>query len=414
MRRIRLVCLAALLVVAASGVPPVAADVDEAVLIVDASGEGEYESVQAAVDAAEPGDTVRVRPGQYRERITVDTAVTIVAPDGATLNGTGFDDYAVAVEIEDDADAVVDGFTISGYTDAVKAPSTTGDWEVRNTEIRNPGWHAVNAGRSDGDWRISNITIRNTTIGINAASSTGDWTVSNTTVRNATGGHGIRASAATGNWTLDSVTVADVDKVALAAAFTEGDWSVTDSTIEDAPVGIGALEASGNWTVRGTSVVNTSVSERYDFIQPALREGVGLDARDTTGDWTVNGTRFVNNEEGDITAEGSDPAGDATGNWWGEDGHAGCTGNVDCGNALSEWPSEQFSRNSADKGTETTRSSTPTSGENTPSSTPTPSDTTPDETRSETATTTVSSPGLTLLTPGLLLAIAAVVGFRRQ
>ena len=36
-------------------------------LIVDASGEGEYRIIQEAIDAASPGDIVRVKSGRYRD-----------------------------------------------------------------------------------------------------------------------------------------------------------------------------------------------------------------------------------------------------------------------------------------------------------------------------------------------------------
>jgi parallel beta-helix repeat protein len=47
-------------------------------------------TIQAAVDAANPGDTVRVPPGMYRENVLVDKDnITIVGSVGAVLDGTG-------------------------------------------------------------------------------------------------------------------------------------------------------------------------------------------------------------------------------------------------------------------------------------------------------------------------------------
>jgi hypothetical protein len=44
------------------------------------------ESIQAAVDAASPGDTVLVKAGEYYERVTIRTdGLTLRAQDGVTL-----------------------------------------------------------------------------------------------------------------------------------------------------------------------------------------------------------------------------------------------------------------------------------------------------------------------------------------
>src|SRR5687768_2321904 len=46
-------------------------------------------SIQAAVDAANPGDTVRVPPGTYRENVLVTKDnITIEGSHGAVLDGT--------------------------------------------------------------------------------------------------------------------------------------------------------------------------------------------------------------------------------------------------------------------------------------------------------------------------------------
>jgi nitrous oxidase accessory protein NosD len=46
-------------------------------IIVDASGDGHHTTIQAAVDAAEDGDEILVRPGTYAEEITIEKDVTV-------------------------------------------------------------------------------------------------------------------------------------------------------------------------------------------------------------------------------------------------------------------------------------------------------------------------------------------------
>jgi hypothetical protein len=75
------------------------------------------------------------------------------------------------------------------------------------------------------------------------------------------------------------------------------------------------------------------VSDRYDFWQPSLKEGVGVYAPRTNGSWAVHHTRFANNRRGAIVARGASPAGNATLNLWADAAASGperCVGNVDC------------------------------------------------------------------------------------
>jgi pectinesterase len=295
--------------------------------------DADVRTVQSAVDAASPGDTVRVRPGVYRESVVVDVGVTIVAPHGATLDGSTLADDATAFVLRADG-VVVDGFTVREYNVGVSADGSDGEWVLRNTTIRNTDWKAVGAGGTGGDWRVRNVSIAGTGTGIEAVSTGGDWRVTDTVVRNVTEGHGVDAATATGAWTLDNVTVRNVDFVGVSASFTGGDWRVQNSTIRGATVGVSALDASGNWTITGGAILGSSVSERYDFWQPSLSEGVGLYARATNGTWAVHHTRFAGNEDAAVSARGSDPVGDATDNRWdgaSEPGDETCVGNVECG-----------------------------------------------------------------------------------
>jgi len=364
----------------------VAADGD--VLVVDGDDEGAYNSIQAAVDAAEPGDTVLVRPGTYHESVTVDSAVKIVAPDGATLDGSDSD--GPAIDVETDADVIIDGLTITGYERGIAALGTAGDWEVRNVIVRNVEFSAIAAGGTDGDWTVSNVSIRNVSTGVAAESSAGDWSVTDTTIRNVSIGHGIEAVSATGDWTLHGVTVANVHWVGVAASFTEGNWRARNVTVRNATVGISAIEAAGDWSIRGSTIIDASVSDRFDFRQPALKEGVGLYARDTTGAWSVHGTRFDGNEAGGIVAEGADPDGNGTHNWWGEGGPE-CAGNVICEPSQTAWHPEQAISESP--------TSTPPSTVTEP---PTPA-TIASETGNSTEITSTSAPGFNLW-------VAAVLG----
>jgi hypothetical protein len=52
-------------------------------LVVAPDRSGEFTSIRAAIDAAQPGATISVRPGRYEENLVVDRLVTVVAEGGA-------------------------------------------------------------------------------------------------------------------------------------------------------------------------------------------------------------------------------------------------------------------------------------------------------------------------------------------
>ncbi|MFC7194042.1 right-handed parallel beta-helix repeat-containing protein [Halosimplex aquaticum] len=397
------------------------------VLIVDDDGSADYASIQAAVDAADPGDTVRVMPGTYRESVTVAENLTVVAPRGATLDGSGLGEEAEGIVIGDTAAPVVDGFTVDGYQIGVEASRTSGDWTLRNATLVNVSFISVYASGASGDWRIRDVTIRNTSSGLDVTGSTGDWRATGVVVRNVTMGNGVDASPSGGNWTIADSTFATVDYVGIAASYTSGDWTVVNSTVRDAIVGIAALDASGDWTVRRSVLANVSVSDNLDFMQPPLEEGVGVFAPNTNGTWTVRGNRFVDTEGGGVVAPDADPAGDATLNWWGAGGPTAddCSGNVDCGAPLSTWPPETpvgtptpvdpDAAGTTTTGPQTTEGTPASGGTDVPASasrsgTPTDTTVTPSAAGSDAATDAAESPASRTTAGGPLSPVAAVLG----
>ncbi|MFB6194152.1 MAG: DUF1565 domain-containing protein, partial [Halobaculum sp.] len=100
-------------------------------LVVDASGGGDYETISAAVAAADPGDTVTVRPGTYEESVRINESIRLVAPEGATLDGAATTGTTAGIRIVGDAAPEIVGFTIREYRVGIDASDTSGDWLVR-------------------------------------------------------------------------------------------------------------------------------------------------------------------------------------------------------------------------------------------------------------------------------------------
>lgn len=315
------------------------------VLVVDDDGGADYTSIQAAVDAATDGDTVLVRPGTYREQVTVETNVTVVAPEGATLDGSQFDGLSHGFRIAAEAVPVIEGFTVRNYAygvDAERPPRmgatesdwTTG-WTVRNLTFVGCSEEAVRAGNSRMDWTVENVRIegREGYVGIATFGSLGDWTVRNTLVRNVTF-DGIDGAGVRGDWTIRNVSVVDAGD-GIDVNFQAGEGTITDTTVRSVRTGIVIEESSGTVAITDTVVANVT----HPPDDPAFN-GVAVYAANTSGDWRIRDSVLTRYSRQGINATSADPPGDATGNWWGGDGpgEAGCLGSVRCGAPLSASP----------------------------------------------------------------------------
>jgi hypothetical protein len=260
--------------------------------VVAADGSGDYTSIGAAVDNASEGDVIEVRPGTYREAVTVEKNVTLRAPQGATLNGSSSSYLVAGITVPNgsDVEPTIEGFTIREYPYGV--------WAVG----------------SAGDFRLANLTLR-TDGGVVAAGATGDWTLAGSTVRPARFS-GVVAVNATGQWAIQNTTIADSPAYGILATNATNAWTLRDSRLDRNLMGIYAAgagdlpAAGGDWTVRNTTIANSS----FD----------GINATGTTGAWKVTDSRLAGNAGSAIDATGAAIEGDATYNYWGaSDGPSG-------------------------------------------------------------------------------------------
>ncbi|MFF2045192.1 right-handed parallel beta-helix repeat-containing protein [Kitasatospora sp. NPDC058170] len=84
---------------------------------------GEYDTLTEALAAAEPGDTVSVRPGTFRENLVLDKPVTLVSAEGP---GTVRIDPPAGVPLTVTAAATVRDLVIEGSDSSVPAVLITG------------------------------------------------------------------------------------------------------------------------------------------------------------------------------------------------------------------------------------------------------------------------------------------------
>ncbi|WP_436909194.1 right-handed parallel beta-helix repeat-containing protein [Halosimplex marinum] len=314
-------------------------------VVVDDDGTGDAQTITQGVSEADDGDTVEVRPGTYEESVFVDANVRLVAPDGATLDGSSLSGENDAIRFAEGVAVDVEGFTVTGYAVGVALPrrspaaGTLRDLTVRDNVI------GVDARGAGYDWTLADATVEgNDRVGVGAVGATGDWELADVTLRD-NGEEAVEAQGTTGDWAIADATVEGNDAVGVRANAAEGDWSITDSVVRNngesrsdniTEPGIAAGDATGDWVVSNTtvagndhgidasgtsgawSVVGSNVSANT-FRPERGQSGVNIRAIGATGDWSVHDTRIADSIVG-IAAERS------TGDW--RVRHANVTGNA--------------------------------------------------------------------------------------
>ncbi|HEY0703889.1 MAG TPA: right-handed parallel beta-helix repeat-containing protein [Candidatus Acidoferrales bacterium] len=83
----------------------------------------EFSTIQSAIDAASPGETIRVCAGTYAEQLTIQKTVLLTADNGVTVipagvvanaNGAGGDNIAAAILVKNATGVHVTGFRVDG------------------------------------------------------------------------------------------------------------------------------------------------------------------------------------------------------------------------------------------------------------------------------------------------------------
>ena len=107
----------------------VVSGVQGATLVVAPSG-ADFTTIQPAVDAASPGDTIAVQAGTYPGDIVVRTPVTVLGTDGVSI-GTGGELAAFIIEADE---VTISGLTCDGTAIGIMFDATSGS-QVRECNI---------------------------------------------------------------------------------------------------------------------------------------------------------------------------------------------------------------------------------------------------------------------------------------
>ncbi|WFN34534.1 right-handed parallel beta-helix repeat-containing protein [Methanogenium sp. S4BF] len=99
-------------------------------IIVDASGAGDFTTIQAAIDAALDGDTIVVRDGSYTENLVIGKVVSLQSENGPEHAGVIAADPTAAVIQVSAGNVTISGFSISGTPDGSENLGTSGVYLV--------------------------------------------------------------------------------------------------------------------------------------------------------------------------------------------------------------------------------------------------------------------------------------------
>ncbi len=304
-------------------------------------------SLQAAIDAAEAGDTIQVGDGVY-DNIAIDKALTLQAINegGAVINGPGVSQGAAVVIEAGVSDVTLSGFDINAAAGDLAGVFTRGD----NTNVTlsdndidgGAGAHAVLAGVANGtgltDATLSGnafssaaaqaVVYINGAASIGGASASGNIIDGNSFTGGPSGGLllGVESSdgAITGNTFAGTAGYAQLELFGAGNAITGNDFGADGTPVIDGTAGYdGAAIAAGNTFFGPTVTVDGSV---YTSLQAAVNAaGDGATLVIGAGDFSAEGKITITDKsliiEGNLA--GISPTGD---NWDGQTGETVITG----------------------------------------------------------------------------------------
>ncbi|MFC4449089.1 NosD domain-containing protein [Halorussus aquaticus] len=358
-------------------------------IVVDSDGSGDYRTIQAAVDNASAGDTVRIEPGVYAESVRISKPLDVRAPNGATLDGSSLSSSADGIRLYNDAKVSLSGVTVTGYDNAIFAngvdrnvsisdvtlrqnrrglyvDETYNRWEIHDSVVENNSHAAVQTsgsslgnatanywGRADGPTRGQCrgdvdcgyfLSSPSDSVSV-PADRTGTYVVANdgskpyATIQDA-----VRAAPSRATVEVRPGTYTESVRLDKPLSLVAPDGATLNGSTRNSGADAIRLYNDANVTLSGFTVEHWDEGVRADNVDSeflienvVLRENQdGLYVEETYNRWDVQHSEIYNNSHTGIYS--ADHLGDATENYWGQsDGptRGQCRGDVDCGYFLS-------------------------------------------------------------------------------
>ena len=257
------------------------------------------ETVQDAIDAAEPNSTVRVPEGVYNEHVIVDKPVNLVGEDGTRIVGHG---NGTVITVESD-DVAITSLNLSGVGNSTRGePAQAGGWD---TTIEEAYGHSDTAVLFNGTRRglVHDVGIETPATGVLFSNVEGG-VVTGTTVRGSKewvngfmGVLSIRSPAVVQNSTF----IEGRDGVYSHAS--DG-LVVRDNRMEGGRFGVHLMYTSDT-LVRNNTARNEDIAGVVVMTRPTSNYIVGNDIRDSRNGLSTVGSRsyfadnvLVNNTNG--------------------------------------------------------------------------------------------------------------------
>jgi len=281
---------------------------------------GDYASIQAAINAASNGDTVLVADETYSENINFSGKnITVQSVNGAvstTIRGSGSNAPVVTISSGENANAVLDGFTInntgnstltrgiyiSGSTPTIKNSIIEGN-DAPNATNGGGGVYIDNSSPTFDTCIIrANSTLNRTGGGIYITGAAGGATFMNSTIgssgnaNSATNGGGIYfTGSATGTLSISGSTVSNnvcaADGPGIYLMGITNVTTITGSTISYNNTGNG----HGGGVYSNGSPVWITNSHIDNNIVPSYKYGGGIYLTGGTASLTVEANSTINN-----------------------------------------------------------------------------------------------------------------------
>jgi PKD repeat protein len=275
-------------------------------VVVSPNESSDYTSIQDSINNANDSDIIEVKSGVYEEPVEINKSVVIISEDGATIANTSTtasnyssDEITAGIEILEGSSPSISGFTLTGWKTSIDANSTSGDWQINNSSVKNSTLNGVNAKEATGGWKINNTIIDNTSDkGVSAVQSNGNWTLQRVTISNSS--EAINAAPSYGNWQVTNGIIENNSNHGIYAVGSEGSWEINYTVFTNNKEGVeygkrsekinlsynywGASDGpSGDFAGSGDSVVgNVTISPYYT--DSALRSlSTDDDSTETTG-----------------------------------------------------------------------------------------------------------------------------------
>lgn len=310
-------------------------------LTVDDDGPSDYDTIQAALDDADEGDTIEVEPGTYEENVVIrDDDIALLGPNRGV---PGYADRGTEAVIEGRVHIEGNGTVVDGL-------------EVRNPNLQHVNTQAVTIEGGADDVEVANNIVRDVTIseaaadalpffqGIEGISMFGvendaveDPVVRNNLVTNVTSIDHQRIGGAAGVMVQGNVQGAEVaDNVITGIGGGGSPWAqgvvVTGTGNHDVP--------PASVSITGNDIIDvTAPNSNFDGVGVGIESSgtdyvvggndieandIGIEVKAAAGETRVESNNIEGNAVGVSNVD--DQTLDATGNWW---GHASGPGGED-------------------------------------------------------------------------------------